>query len=102
MLGAVVEPGAEDGVARAGKLLQGILRKRLAGLLQNQLLVSRDDFRQVLGSKLGIELGLGLLLLAVEDRVEIRLGNFQHHGAVHLDEAAVAIVSEAGVVGLGF
>ena len=69
--GAGVEPGAEHGVARALKLRQGILRERLAGLLLDQLLVARDDLLQVFGGQVGIELGLGLLLLAVEDVVEI-------------------------------
>ena len=56
---------------------------------------------QIFGGQVGIELGLGLLLLAVEDFVEIVLGDFEHHGAVHLDEAAVAIVGEARVAALG-
>ena len=102
VLGAVVKPGAEDGIAGAGELHEGVLRERLAGLLLHQLLVAGDDFLQIFGGEVGIELGLGLLLLAVEDFVEIVLGDFEHHGAVHLDEAAVAIVGEARVVALGF
>ena len=80
---------------------QGVLRERLAGLLLHQLLVADDDFLQIFGGQVGIQLGLGLLLLAVEDCVEIVLRDFEHHGAVHLDEAAVAIVGEARIAALG-
>ena len=100
--GAGVEPGAEHGVARALELGHGILREGFAGLLLDQLLVAHDDLLQVFRGQLGIELRLGLLLLAVEYLVEIVLGDLQHHVAVHLDEAAVAIVGEARIVALGF
>ncbi len=99
--GAVGEPGAKHGVARALKLFHGILREWLAGFLLHQGLVAGDHLLQVRGGQFGIELGLGFLLLALEDGVEIVLADFQHHVAVHLDEAAVAIVGEARVVAPG-
>src|ERR1039457_1744215 len=101
VLGAVVKPGAEHGVAGAGELHQRVLRERLAGLLLHQLLVAGDDLLQILGGEIGIQLGIGLLLLSVEDLVEIVFGDFENHVAVHLDEAAIAIVGEARVVALG-
>ena len=100
VIGAGVEPGAEHGVARHGKLLDGFLRKRLAGLLLHQLLVVGDDGLQIVGGQVGIELGLHLFLAAVEDVVEIVLVDFQHHVAEHLDEAAVAVVGEARIAAL--
>ena len=99
--GAVVEPGAEHGIARALELIHGLLRKRLAGLLLHQLLIARDHLLQILGRQPGIELHPGLLLLAIEDLVEIVLRDLQHHVAVHLDEAAIAIVGEPRIVALG-
>ena len=101
-VGAVVEPGTEYGIARAGELRQRVLRERLAGLLLHQRLVSGDDILQILGGQVRIQLRLGFLLLPIEDRFEIVLLHVQHYTAVHLDEAAVAIVGEARIVGSGF
>ena len=46
-------------------------------------------------------LALTLCLLRVEDFVELLLVDVQRHFAEHLDEAAVAVVGEARVAGLG-
>ena len=97
VLGAIVEPGAEHGVARHGELLHGVLRERFAGLLLHQLFVIDDDGLQVFRGQVGIELGADFLLAAVEDGVEIVLLDIQHHVAEHLDEAAIAVLREARI-----
>ena len=98
--GAGVEPGAEHGVARHGELLDGFLRKRLAGFLFDQLLVIDDDGLQIFGGQVGVELRFHLLFAAVEHMVEIVLFDVEHHVAEHLDEAAVAIVGEPRIAAL--
>ena len=97
-LGAIVLPGAEHGVARHHQLLVRVLRKVALGVLLHDLLVFGDDFLQRLGVEVGVELGLLLLLLAVEDFLEGVLGNLEHHVAEHLDEAAIGVIGEARIV----
>ena len=58
VLGAIVQPGAEHGVARHDQLLVRILRKVLLGVLPDDLLVLLDDFLQSFRVKLGVELDL--------------------------------------------
>ena len=72
VLGAVVVPGAEHGVARHYQLLVRVLRKVALGVLLDHLLVFRDHFLQRLGVQLGIQLRLFLLLLGVENFLEMR------------------------------
>ncbi len=97
--GAVIVPTAEDGIARHHQLFARLLREVDLGELLNHLLVLGDHFLQRLGVQLGVELDLLLLLLVVEDFLEVRLLDFQHHVAEHLDEAAIGVVGEARVVG---
>ena len=97
-LGAIVEPGAEHGIARHHQLLVRVLRKLALGVLLHDLLVFGDDFLQRLGVEIGVELGLLLLLLAVEDFFERVLGNVEHDGAEHLNQAAIGVVGEARIV----
>ena len=66
VLGAIVLPGAEHGIARHDQLLVRVLREVLLGVLLDDLLVFGDDFLQRLGVEIGIELGFLLLLLAIE------------------------------------
>jgi hypothetical protein len=67
-------------------------------VLQHDLLVVGNDFLQRLGVEVGVELGLLLLLLAIENFLEGGLGDVEHDAAEHLDEAAIGIVGEAGIV----
>ena len=97
-LGAVVVPAAEDGVAGLDQLIQRTLRKVLAGLLADQLLVLGDDLLQRIGLQLVVELDLGALLDGVEDVLELLLRNIEHHVAEHLDQAAVGVIGETGIV----
>ena len=97
-LGAVVHPGAEDGVARHDELVVRVLRELLLGVLEDDLLVLGDDFLEGLGVELGVELHLALLLLAVEHFFKCVLGDVEHDAAEHLDEAAIGVVGEARIV----
>ena len=69
--GAIVLPGAEDGVAGHDELVVGVLREVDFGVLLDHLFVFGDDFLQGLGVEFGVELGLLLLLFAVEDLFEV-------------------------------
>jgi hypothetical protein len=100
--GAGVEPGAEHGVARALKLSQGILREGLAGFLLDQLLVARDDLFQVFRPSVRYPAWPWPSSSGRRTRRRNRAWDLEHHVAVHLDEAAVAIVGEARTVALGF
>ena len=101
MAGAVVLPGAEDGVAGHDELVVRILREVDFGVLLDDLLVFGDDFLQGLGVELGVELGLLLLLFAVEDLFEVGLFDVENDVAEHLDEAAIGVVGEARILRAG-
>ena len=88
-LGALVLPTAEDGVAGLDQLHQRILREVFAGLLFHQLLIFGDDLPERIGLELVVVLHLLGGLHAVEDVLELLLGNVEDHVAEHLDEAAV-------------
>ena len=98
VLGSVVLPGAENGVARHDELIMRILREVALDMLLNDFLVFFDNFLQCFGIETGIKLYLFLFLLGVEDFVEGRLWNLQHHVAEHLDQTAVGIIGKARVV----
>ena len=98
VLGTIVLPGAEHGVARHDELLVRVLGKVAFGVLLDDLLVFVDHFLQRLGVEVGVELGFLLLLLGVEDLVERGFRDVQHHVAEHLDQAAVGIGGEARIV----
>ena len=99
-VGAGVVPGAEHGLDGADQLLFGVLGELAALLFQVDGLEPLDQLLHVLGVQvdvLGHALG-GLDL--VDDLLKEALAQLHDHVGVHLDEAAVAVVSEAGVVGL--
>ena len=98
VLGAVVLPGAEHGVARHDQLLVRILREVALGVLFDDLLVFLDDFLQRLGVEFGVELYLPLLLLAVEDFFELGLFDLEHDVAEHLNQPAVGVIGKARIV----
>ena len=97
-LGALVLPTAEDGVARLHELIQRFLREVLAGLFLYQRLVLGDDLLERVGLELVVELDLLLRLDAVEDVLELLLGDVEDHVAEHLDEAAIGVISKAGII----
>ena len=57
-----------------------------------------DDDLQIVGGEVGVELGFGFVFALVEDVIELLHIDVERHFAEHLNEAAVGIVGEAGVV----
>ena len=80
------------------QLIERALRKVLAGLFPDQLLVLGDDFLAALRAEFVIELDLLALLDGVEDVLELLLGNVEHDVAEHLDQAAIGVVGKARIV----
>ena len=100
LLRARVLPRAEHRVARALELLDRILRKRLAGLVLDDLLVARDHLAQRRLVEIGVGLHAARFLHRVELVLEHVLRDLQHDVAEHLDEAAVAVGGEPAVARL--
>ena len=102
-LGAVVVPGVEDRVDGAVELLHRVLREALAAALLDELLELGDDPAEVVLLQPGVVGDLGLGLGLVEDHlvgvVVLALVRLDAHddGAVHLEEAAVAVPGELGL-----
>ena len=99
-LGALVFPGAEHCITRSAQLLQRLLREIAARMLAHHLLILRNDLFQIVSGQVGIELHAALLLLRLKHLVECMLLDVENHVAVHLDQAAVGIISKALVVRL--
>ncbi len=99
VLGAIVLPGAEHGIARHHQLLDGVLRKVALGVLLDGFLVVDNDLLQRLRVKAGVELGLLLVLLGIENLFEDRFLDVEHDVAEHLNQPAIGVVGEARVVG---
>ena len=104
---AVVHPRGEDGAGGAAQLVPRVVREDLAGAGLDEGLEALDELLLVLGGEGGV-LDVALVLLVLEffdDGLErlmvlaFALLHAEHDVAVHLDEAAVAIPGEAGVVG---
>ena len=95
-----VVPAAEDGLDSLDQLIAGILREGFALVLFVDLLEDADQFLQVVSRQVHVVLdALGFLhLIDLDFEQALR----DHHNDVreHLDEAAVAVISETGVVGL--
>ena len=95
-----VIPAAEHGLDSLDQLITGILGERLALVLLIDLLEDAHQFLQVIGSQVHVVLdALGFLHLVDLD-LEQALGDHHDDICKHLHEAAVAVVCEAGVVGL--
>ena len=106
--GAVIVPGTEHGADGALKLFPGAFREFMAGAFQHQRLEAGDQFLQVIRGELGVfhvRVAVAFFLDGGDGGfkgfvVFIRvLLHAQHHVAVHLDKAAVAVPCEAGVAG---
>ena len=97
--GASAVPAGEHGLDCAAQLFARLLRERLLGDLLDGGLVLLAQIFQRLGRKFGIGLhtsgGLGLL----QRVLEVLAIDAQDNAAVHGDEAAIAVVREALVVG---
>ena len=96
---ARVIPGAEYGLDRAHQLLFWILWEVGADLLFVVGFKFLDHLFEVVGIQLGVELDALSGLHLVDDDFEVVLWNFHNNVGVHLDEAAVGVISKALVVG---
>ena len=95
-----VIPAAEHGLDSLDQLITGILREGTAFVLLVDLLEGADQFLQVVSSQVNVILdALGFLHLIDLD-LEQALRDHHNDVGEHLHEAAVAVVCEAGVVGL--
>ena len=99
-IGAGVVPRAENGLDGTDQLLLRVLRELLALLLEVDLLELLDEFLQVVGIQLNVLLHALALLHGVDALLKEALAQLHDDIRVHLDEAAVAVVGKAGVVGL--
>ena len=72
-----------------------ILRKRLAGLGEHDLLEIAGDRLPVLGGELGVEDGADLDLVVLDQLLEMVVLDAEHDLPVHLQKAAVAVIGEA-------
>ena len=105
--GPVVHPRAEDRADRAPELLLRVVGEVLAGLLLDGRLEAGDEVLEVGGREVGIALDAALVLLPLDDDLEgvdvVLVDGLEAEDdvAVHLDEAAVGVVDEALVAGLG-
>ena len=97
-LGALILPAPEDRVAGLHQLIERVLGKLLVSLFLDQLLVLGDDFLQRIGSEFVIELHALAMLDGVENVFELLLFNVENHIAKHLNQAAVGVISEAGII----
>ena len=105
--GAVVHPRVEDSADGAPKLLHRVGGELTTGALLDIVLEEDDEALQLVGVHLIVETDAALSLYFLNDSLEgidIFLVDGLHaedHVAVHLHEAAVAVVGEALVAGLG-
>ncbi len=79
----------------------GIVREGVAGVLLDEALERGDEVAQILRRELGVQLGGPLLLQVVDGVLEQLAGDAHDDVAVHLHQAAVAIVSETLVAAAG-
>ena len=105
--GPVVHPGAENSADGALELIPRIARKCFASALFNQSFKSFDQLLEVVGhqpSVLQVVIAVTLVLEAADDGLERlvvlarALLHTQHHVAIHLNEAAIAVPGETLVV----
>ncbi len=95
--GALVHPRTEHRADGAPELVLRVLRERPAELVRDQRLVAPDDVLPVVGGQVGVEVVVVVGLVAVQHFLEMMVREVQHHVRVHLDEAAIAVIGEAGV-----
>ena len=100
-IGAGVVPGTEHGLDGLHELDLGVLGELHALLGLIELLEALHQLLHVVGVQLHVLLDALLLLQVVDDLLKTLLGQLHHHVGEHLDEPAVGVVSETGVVGLG-
>ena len=98
--GALRVPAAEDRADGAPELLHRILRERLAQMLLHLGLVAGHHGLPVVGGERRVQAEIAILFVQIEDLLEIMVIDAQHHVAIHLDEAAIAVIGEARIARL--
>ena len=74
----------------------------MAGLFLDFVLVKLGNALQIAGFEVGVELDAFRLFLEFKNFLEMRMIDFQNDAGIHLDEAAIGIVSKALIAcGLG-
>ena len=99
-VGAGVIPAAEYSLDSLDELNLGILREVLALFLLVELLEADNQLLHVLGVQINVVLNALLFLQLVNDLLKALLGKLHHYVGEHLNEAAIAVVSKTGVIGL--
>ena len=74
-----------------------ILREILAGFARHRILVAADQVNPVIPGQVGIERIALAVLEGVENILEVRMLEVEHHVRIHGDEAPVAIIRKAPV-----
>ena len=97
---AGVVPGAENGLDGAHQLHLRILREFLAQLVLVFSLELLSQFLEIIGVEFGVELHALLFLHLVDQLLKILLADLHDDIGIHLDEAAIGVICEAGIVGL--
>ena len=98
--GARVHPARKHRADRAPQLLVRVLRKRLAELFLDLGLVEPDHMPPLVGREFGVELEPEPAFLVLQDFFENLVVEAEHDVAVHLDEAAVAVIGKARIAGI--
>jgi hypothetical protein len=92
-------PRLEHGLDGTAQLLDRLLRECLAGGLLDEVLVRPAQVLQRLGGDVGVGLATDRLALALQRLFEGFAVDAEHDARVHRDEAPVAVVGEALVIG---
>ena len=98
--GALVHPRAEHRADGAPKLLLRILRKGLAQLAPDDVLIGLYHLAPILGLQFGVERRADVELGRLEHVLEMMVIDAQDDLAVHLDEAAIAVPGKARIAAL--
>ena len=98
-IGAVIIPGAEDGLYRLHELLLGVLGEVLALLGLVEGLEALHQGLHILGIQINVVYDSLFGLDVVDDLLKAALGELHHHIGEHLDKAAVGVVGKAGIFG---
>ncbi len=94
---ARIHPRAEYSADRAPQLLFGILRKRLAAFDLDGLLITPNNVFPFVSGKLGVERIARFFFHRFEDLLERVMRKLQNDIGIHLNEAAIGIISKARI-----
>ncbi len=98
--GAGVHPRAEDRADGAPELLLGILGEIATKFFLDLLLELHDQILEIVGGQFGIELHAAGFFFLLKEMFEDVAVHFHDDVRIHLDEAAVGVVGEAGIAAL--